>query len=245
MRIITRQRDGVLRVRINRPERRNALDTGVWREMRDALHAVADDPAVHVVVLEGAGPVFCAGIDLGEQAPDGDWQQRRLWGRRWQRLLDDLQALPQTTVAAVNGAAIAGGLMLAISCDMRIAAGDASFRLPELAAGMPITWGCMPRLVHTVGLARAQDLVLTGRRLTATEALDWGLVQRLAEPDKLPRAVDELVDQLASVEPALLSQARASVLAAARGEQAWADADILVGALSEMAAVNQGNGDAS
>lgn len=245
MRIVTQQRDGVLRIRINRPERRNALDTGVWREMRDALRAVADDPSVRVVVLEGADPVFCAGIDLGEPAPDGDWQQRRLRGRRWQRLLDDLQALPQTTVAAINGAAIAGGLMLAISCDLRIAGTDASFRLPELSAGMPITWGCMPRLVHTVGLAHAQDLVLTGRQLTATQALDWGLVQRLAEPAELPRAVDELVDQLTAVEPALLSQARASVLAAARGEQAWADADILVSALSEMTTVNQAAGDAS
>lgn len=233
MRITLQRTDGVLRVRLNRPERRNALDGGVWQELRDVLRDVADDPDVSVVVLEAAGPVFCAGIDLKEPVPEGSWQERRLWGRRWQSLLDDLQRLPQTSVAAVHGPAIAGGVMLAISCDLRIASTEASFRIPELSVGMPITWGCMPRLVHTVGLPRAQDLVLTGRPLSAAEALDWGLVQRVAPPSEFPDAVDELVKQLAAVEPALLSQTRQSLLAAARGENTWADADLLVGAVSE------------
>lgn len=227
------RRDGVLRVRLDRPDRRNALDTGVWRELRDAVRTAGDDADTSVVVLEAAGTVFSSGLDLGEPAPAGDWQERRLWAARWQRLLDDLESLPQVTVAAINGPAIAGGLMLTVACDLRVAADTAFFQVPELAAGMPVTWGCMPRLVRAIGLPRAQDLVLTGRRITAAEAADWGLVQRTVPPDDLTAAVGDLVAGLRNVRAPLLSQARRSLLAAARAEHSWADADILAAALAE------------
>jgi enoyl-CoA hydratase/carnithine racemase len=224
------------RLTLDRPERRNALDGPTWRALRDAVRELADDADVSVVVLQGAGPVFCAGVDVNEPQPDGSWQERRLWAARWQRVLADIEALPQASVAVVQGAAIGGGLMLALACDLRVAAAGTLFKVPELTLGMPVAWGCLPRLVRAVGLSRARDLVLTARTASAQEANEWGLVQRVAPVGELEATAAALVDQLCAVPAPVLSQARQALVNADGGTAGWADVEILAGALVETEA---------
>jgi enoyl-CoA hydratase/carnithine racemase len=243
----------VWRVVLDRPAKLNALDEAT----RGALHAVLADVAerdeVRVVVLAGAGRAFSAGADLadrpasrdrpdgaadgggGAEAADGGVVARRATGR-WQRLLDDLERLPQATVARLQGHVIGGGALLAAACDLRVAADDLALRIPEVALGLPLTWAGLPRLAREVGLSRTRDLVMTGRSLGAAEALDWGLVHRVAPVDGLDAAVDELVATLVA-QPALalartVDGLRALGRALSAPDTAWADPDLLLTSLT-------------
>lgn len=223
--------DGPLRtITLDRPDRLNALGP----QLRDALaHAVADtaDSDVRVVVLQGAGRVFSAGADLKESdavPADATWQQRRRAAGRWQRLLDDIEELPQVTVASLHGAVVGGAALLATACDLRVAAADLAFTIPELHLGIPLTWGGIPRLVREVGLPRARELVLTGRTIGAEEALDWGLVHRVGDREDVTSAV---VSELLAMPEAPLAMTKDAMRAYGRTlvshDAAWADADLL------------------
>jgi enoyl-CoA hydratase/carnithine racemase len=247
----------VWRVVLDRPAKLNALDEAT----RGALHAVLADVAerdeVRVVVLAGAGRAFSAGADLadrpasrdgpdgaadgaagaadGAAGADGGVVARRATGR-WQRLLDDLERLPQATVVRLQGHVIGGGALLAAACDLRVAADDLALRIPEVALGLPLTWAGLPRLAREVGLSRTRDLVMTGRLLGAAEALDWGLVHRVAPVDHLDAAVDELVATLVA-QPALalartVDGLRALGRALSAPDTAWADPDLLLTSLT-------------
>lgn len=230
MSILVERRGPTAYVRLDRPEKRNALDGTTWLGLRDAVRGLADDAEVGVAVLEAAGPVFSAGLDRSEPGADGSYQARRLAAARWQRLLDDIEALPQVTIAAVRGAAVGGGLVLTLACDLRVATESTVFRLPELSLGVPPAWGSGARLVRTVGLSRARDLVLGGATMTAAEALASGLVQRVVADDALDDAVAALVEHLTKVPVAVLSQTKQALAQAHLPGAAWADADRAVGA---------------
>lgn len=229
MSVLVERRGAATHVRLDRPEKRNALDGTTWRGLRDAVRDLADDADVGIAVLEAAGPVFSAGLDCREGPADGSHQARRLAAARWHRLLDDLEALPQVTIAAIRGAAIGGGLVLTIACDLRVATESTLFRLPEISLGVPPAWGSATRLVRTVGLSRARDLVLGGATMTAAEALASGLVQRVVADDGLEDAVAALVEHLSHVPVAVLSQTKQALAQAHLPGAAWADADRVIG----------------
>ena len=222
---------------LDRPSKRNALDEATRTALQELVDELAERPDVRVLVLRGEGPSFCAGADLGDRPanPPTTWPGRRHAAGAWQRLLDDLEALPQVTVAALHGHVIGGGALLAVACDLRLGAQDLSVRIPEVALGIPLTWGGVPRLAREVGLPVARDLVLTGRTLDGAEALRCGFVQRLV--DDLDAAVDEVVAALLAQPPGALAVARASLAAVARDAPgvagAWADADLLAWSLRE------------
>ena len=194
--------DGVAELRLERPQRRNALTTELLTELRDHLAAVAGDASCRAVLLTGAGAGFCAGADVDEFAPgaaaDGPLRRIRLVAE----VLRGIGALEQPTVAAVHGAAVGAGWGLALACDVCLAAQDATFSLPELAKGYRIPEPLMQRLVAVAGPVRAADLAYSGRVIGAGEAAAAGCVARVAaEHDEVVAAARDLCRTLATHPP--------------------------------------------
>jgi len=159
---------------LDRPERRNALSAGACDDLRAHL---AREQHHRVVVITGAGSAFCAGADLGTRFRYGDDDFRPAF----ERLLDEIVAYPAPVVAAVNGPALGAGTQLIVACDLRIAARGASFGIPAAQLGVMISPENVQRLALLVGQAHARDILLTGRRFGAEEALGMSLVHRLAD----------------------------------------------------------------
>lgn len=206
--------DGCARITIDRPERRNALTWSLVGELRAAFQAARDDPEARVCVLTGAGDqAFCAGADLAEMTA-APGQELALHHQRGElaSLFLDLYELGKPTIARVRGFALAGGMGLALACDMVIASEDAVFGVPEINVGL---W---PHLI-TVPMVRsmppkmALELMLTGRRVPATEAAQLGFVNRVVPTTELDDAVDEIVGSLAAKSPAAIRLGRDSFYA--------------------------------
>jgi enoyl-CoA hydratase len=183
------ERDGPLACLIlDRPQRANAYDLATLEALDAALDAALGDPTVGALVIEAAGHgAFCGGADLAqmEQADPLDALDLRS-----QRVFDRIARAPLVSVAAVHGAAVAGGFELALACDLRVASPAARFSLPETALGLiPSAGGCT-RLTRLLGPARAKQIILAGEVLEARTALDWGLVTALVpEPRQEARAL--------------------------------------------------------
>lgn len=181
-------REGIGIAVVDRPERRNALDLAVVRELHGLLDRWEGDATVQAVVVTGAGDrVFVAGADIRELRTRTPADA--LAGIN-SGLFQRIERYPKPTVAAVNGAALGGGCELALACDLRVAAPGATFGQPETALGIIPGAGGTQRLPRIVGWGRARDLVLTGRILSSEEALAWGLVTRLSSPG---RVVDDAI----------------------------------------------------
>ncbi|MGW1897911.1 enoyl-CoA hydratase/isomerase family protein [Streptomyces hirsutus] len=190
----TRRQGPVLTIELNVPEQGNVVSEA----MLDDLLSVLDDqdPSVRVLVLTGAGQDFCLGGDREEfaehLAQDATGNGIRVSGVKGRRVCDALTSHPAVTIARVQGRAIGAGFALALACDLRVGADTATFRLPELALGLPTAWGgLLPRLVSEVGAASVRELILTGRPLAAQEALGLSVLQRVVPEESLDAAVDE------------------------------------------------------
>jgi enoyl-CoA hydratase/carnithine racemase len=202
--------DGIVTVTLNRPEKKNALSIALRDELSDALDALAADDSVRVVVLTGAGSAFSAGFDLSEFAdPDPD-HQRRLWASS-DRYHHTVLCFPLPLVAAVNGAALAGGFDLAVMCDLRLASDSAFFAHVEHTFGDVV----YRPLRELVGASVARDLVLTGRRIEAGEALAVGLVNRVVAGDDLLDAAGAVAAEVALAPRDVLIRTKAKIVAAA------------------------------
>jgi enoyl-CoA hydratase/carnithine racemase len=225
--------DTVCWLRLNRPDKLNALNADIRDRLYDELHRLADEPATRVVVISGSGRAFSAGVDLGAfvgEHGESDWAHEHHAAGKWQRLLDLLERIPQATVASLHGHCIGGAALIAASCDIRIGADDLQVRIPELALGIPLTWGGLPRLHREIGLPMTRDLVMTGRPLSSAEALSSGFIQRLVAADLLAEETRTLVDQLLAQPVMPLAMTRAALSALSRdhlGATAWADPDLL------------------
>jgi enoyl-CoA hydratase len=201
--------EGIASLTLDRPEKKNALSIELRDRLSDVLDALAADEAVRVVVLTGAGDVFCSGFDLREfeQAAEDPEFARRLWASsdRYHRTVLEF---PLPTVAAVNGPAIAGGFDLAAMCDLRVAAWGARFSHPEITFG-DVVFGPLHDLV---GSAVARDLCFTGRVVDASEALSMHLVSRVVPAEALAETASEVAAQIARVPRDLLLRTKAKVL---------------------------------
>jgi enoyl-CoA hydratase len=169
--------DGVARLALNRPDALNALD----RNMADGLDAVLERVAglrdVRVLLVQGRGRAFCAGNDIAEMEQLTSADAEGL-SRRWAAIMERFSTLPQVTLAAIDGHALGGGLMLAVAQDLRIASDRARLGLPEVTLGFNPAYG-IARLLDIAGGTHGRDLLLTGRTVHATEALRMGLVNRV------------------------------------------------------------------
>ena len=222
----------VARLTLNRPAKLNALNEEVRRAFAEALDELEERPDVRVVVVAGAGRAFSAGADLSTTAyppVEGDWATRRHRTGTWQRLLEQLDRIPQVSVARLHGHVVGGAALLAAACDIRIVADDAVVRIPELAIGVPLTWAGIPLLVREIGLPLARDWIMTCRPVVADELQRSGYAQRVVASADLDAAVDECVAQLLAVPPGPLAMTRAMMSAIGRTSPpmvaAWGDAD--------------------
>ena len=199
---LSRSADGYLAVvELNRPDVLNALSTRLATALTDVMRTVGDDRDVRAVVLCGAGDrAFCVGADLKERNAlddDGFRAQREVF----RAAFASVRALPQPAVAAVHGFALGGGLELALSCDVIIAEDSAVVGLPEVSLGLVPGSGGTQLALRRLGPGRAADVVLTGRRLPAIEALDLGLVDRVVPPGSARAAALDIAGQIASNSP--------------------------------------------
>lgn len=190
--------DGILTITLNRPERLNALTDVMLAELHDAFQHARDNPAVRVVVLTGAGRGFCPGADLSVVQEDVTIDYGRHLRETLNPLITQIVNLPKPVIGAINGAAAGAGMSIALACDLRVAAESASFHQAFVRIGLVPDSGSTWMLPRLVGVARAMELMLTGRRIDAPEALTLGLVNRVVPDDQLMAAAEQLARQFAT-----------------------------------------------
>lgn len=207
---------GVAEIRLDRPEALNSLDFTLLDELDAALSRVRDDQSVKVVVLSGAGRAFCTGADLKSViALLDDWPRYIQYLYRLTEVFGNVESLPIPTIARLHGYALAGGLELALCCDMVIAADTALIGDQHANVGLIAGAGGIPRLVRRIGKQRASSLLYTGARVTGVEAARLGLVLRSVPEDELDSAVHELAGALIKKSRTGLSYTKRVVIAGA------------------------------
>lgn len=236
------ERDGpVACVWLNRPERRNALSAQLLEELIDVFSGLQSDFDARVVVLGGRGASFCAGADRRDPPGGhlmGDVQaslrERRHISRLGPRALRAISELEAITITRLHGHAVGGGLALALACDLRIAAADTVFHIPEVDLGVPLGWGAVPRLIAEVGACRAKELILLCERFDATTAERYGLLNRVVAAELLETTVNDWAQRLAAKPPGALhvtkTQFQAYAHSIALGDAAAADGDLTAAA---------------
>ncbi|HYE92838.1 MAG TPA: enoyl-CoA hydratase/isomerase family protein [Terriglobales bacterium] len=201
--------DGVARLTLQRPGALNALNRALTGALEDALERMAAREDIRVLVLFGSGRAFCAGNDIAEmQTITGD--EAEALALRQAKLMDRFSRLPQVTLAAVDGHALGGGFMLAIAQDLRIASHRARFALPEVLLGFNPGYG-IARALDVLGGGVARDLMLTGRTLTADDALRLGVVSRVVAPPTLEASALAWAQEIAKAPRAGLAATKAIV----------------------------------
>ena len=208
---VERVDDHILVVTFDRPDVANAKNTQMGREQKELFEGLyVDTEDVRCVVLTGRGKVFCAGGDLKERKgmTDEAWQQQHAI---FEQGVLALRLCPVPVIAAVNGPAYAGGCETVLTCDFAYASTTARFALTEVTLGiMPGAMGTQ-NLPHAVGERRAKEIILTGRPFSAEEAFQWGLVNRLCEPDKLMDDALETARKIAGNAPQSVMRAKRSI----------------------------------
>ena len=209
------EREGAVAIlTIDRPEKRNALNAAVRRELSEAVEAAASDPEIRVLVITGAGDrAFVAGADIGEFAERTPLEQRAAMAGR--SLFETVARCPKPVIAMINGFALGGGCELALACDLRIAADIARLGQPEINLAILPGGGGTQRLPRLVGTGQAMRLVLTGEPIDAAEALRIGLVEMVVPAAELRERVMEIAGRMATRSPVALQMAKAAVRAAA------------------------------
>ena len=186
---------GLAFLTLSRPEKLNALSSRTLEDLVEAARYLDAQLAHRVVIVRAEGRAFSAGADLTSPPEDlaaAPWQSRREASQRGLRAMSAIEQMRALTIAQVQGYAIGGGLLLMLACDLRVAADDVVFFIPEVELGLPLTWGGVPRLVREIGPALTKELVITCRRFGAGEAARLGLLNRVVEDERLPEAALEL-----------------------------------------------------
>jgi len=215
--VVTEDRGPVRHVVLNRPEKRNAMNQELLRELAGALRAAATEQSVHCVVLRGEGPVFSAGVDLGELASfAGEASVLRPFRGVFLECANLCEEMAKPVVCQIHRSCVGGALEVALGCDLRIASSDAQLGLPEVRFGLIPDVGGSTRLPAVVGLGRAKELVMTARLIDAAEAERIGLINRVVAPEELGQATQALVDALLSNSPVAVGRAKRVIDAAAR-----------------------------
>jgi enoyl-CoA hydratase/carnithine racemase len=191
--------DGVTRLRISNPEKRGALD----HEILDAITEVVGEQSSKCLVLTGGGPVFSAGYDIGNFNDESAFSEaaEKLVAHPFTDAIDAIEAYRYPVIAAVNGHAIGGGLEMAATCDIRIAARGVRMGMPPAKIGLVYGHTGLRRFIEVCGLANTNELFYSGRNVDADRACDMGLVNRVAEPDELEETVLSLAAEIALNSP--------------------------------------------
>ena len=225
-------------ITLNRPAKLNPLSTSTLNELVSAARYLDTLGNVKVVVVAGSGRAFSAGADLASfAAADTSAAAAREAADAGRRMAEAIEAMNAVTVASIHGHCVGGGVVLASACDLRIAADDTRFSIPEVDLGIPLAWGGIPRLVREIGPARTKELVMTCRPFGPDEALAAGFLNRVVPASDLGATVDELVGQLAGKSALTLTATKRHTNAVTEQMvgtmRAWNDADSLVTALRD------------
>lgn len=228
---VTITKDGsIARVVFDRGERLNAFDQSLVDQLTEIAHSFHIDHETRAIVVTGAAHSFSSGADLKAENPEVplspvEERYRRQSGGRLCKAWEDL---PQVTIAAISGLAVGAGCAFALAFDWRVMERNAYFLVPEVRLGWNLQWGAIPRLVSLVGPARAKRAALLCERMSAVDALDWGLVDRLAEPGEAVETAMQWARTIAEFDPVPVRMIKEAVNAAA-GESfhatSFADAD--------------------
>jgi enoyl-CoA hydratase len=203
--------DALTTVFLNRPNKLNSLTAELMDELRALIDALRGDASTRAVIVTGAGKAFSSGADVNMLTRIGEAntpEQTRKEILKWRATFDALEALPQVTIAAVNGIALGGGVVLALACDFRLASSRAIFGLPEIKLGMVLALGGTQRLTRLVGVSAAKEMILRGRNVTAMEAQKLGLVHRLCDPGDLMGLAHSWAERVADFSPRALALAK-------------------------------------
>jgi enoyl-CoA hydratase/carnithine racemase len=206
--LLSERQGSLLRLTLNRPERRNALSRSLLAELETALAHIAADPAIRCVVLAARGPAFCAGHDLGEMTGGSEGEYRDLFAL-CSRVMLGLRRLPQPVIARVQGIATAAGCQLVAACDLAVAAANATFATPGVKIGLFCTTPMVP-LVRAIPAKPALEMLVTGEPIASERARELGLVNRVVPLEKLDAAVQELADAILARSPLVLRLGKAA-----------------------------------
>lgn len=216
--ILFKVADGVARVTLNRPEKLNALTPQMLVLLDRAWESIATDSSVRVVILAGAGErAFSAGADLGRltplltraRNPEDEWDESLLADPKLlNRALLRRNDFPTPVIAAMRGVVAGGGMEIMLACDLRVAGMSSQFGLPEVKRGLIAAAGGVARVSRQTTQARAAEILLTGERISARVALEWGLINRVVPDEDVAAAADELAAQVAQNGPLALRAAK-------------------------------------
>jgi enoyl-CoA hydratase/carnithine racemase len=233
--------EGIARVVFDRPSALNALTPSTLGGLIDACADLATNDSVRVVAFKGAGSCFSAGADLPAFLPLLAGAGAADTADLGRRATIAIAELPQITVAGIRSHCVGGGLVLAGACDIRIAAEDTRFAIPELDAGIPLGWGGLEHLIRLVGETLAADLVLSCRPFGADEALRGGLISRVVPADQLEEELATLVRAIARKPLSVLRATKKQLIAIRGGTfDAREDAAVLLSALKDPEALTVG-----
>lgn len=212
--------ENIATVTIDNPDRMNALDIEDLENLLETFRVLGRRDDVRVVILTGAGErAFVAGANIKRMATFTR-EQGLEFGRLGHAVASEIERMPQPVIAAIRGFALGGGSELAIACDIRICATDAVFAQPEVGLGIPPGWGGTQRLPRIVGKGMASELIFSGRRIKADEALRIGLVNSVHEPDTLMDFAMELAKSIAGNSPAAVRASKQLIARASDGHPA-------------------------
>lgn len=232
------------RLALARPERLNAMGATMLEELAAAAHWFDRQREVRVVVVYGEGRAFSAGADLrdpplaaGLPASGNSWIYRREVGQYGLRMADAVEGMRATTIAAVHGHAVGGGVVLMAACDLRVVAEDTVMFIPEIDIGIPLAWGGIPRLVREIGPALTKELVMTCRRFGAEEAQRMGFVNRVVAPGEVLSTADALALEIAGKPsvPIVITKEHVNAVSRAMsaGMTSFGDGDALLGSATD------------
>lgn len=223
---------------IDRPDKLNALSPHTLREITAAARWFDEEQRdVRVVVVSGRGPAFCAGADVSAFASSEQHPHPHSDADAGRVVAEALERMEAITIARIHGWCIGGGIVLAAACDLRIAADDARFSIPEVDLGIPLAWGGIPRLVREIGPTATKELVITSREFGAGEALRLGLLNRIVPTAELDDVVEQLAATVAA-KPRVAVRSTKRHVNAVRDEMtgtaaSWSDADGLLAAMQD------------
>lgn len=210
--MVCKKEQSILKVELNRPEKLNAFNDQMFRDVARIAEIASSDPEVRIVVFKGRGRAFSSGADLTELSGgiteiDAGTLEQHI--RAAQEVMDQVEAIPKPTIAAVNGPAVGAGFQLALTCDFRIAAEGIKMGLSDVRIGIIPALGATTRLPKLIGLAKSKELIMGGNLITSEQAYQMGLVNQLVEAEALDESVYHLAKNLSQGAPLALSTAKA------------------------------------
>lgn len=199
--LILKKKDTTLTIILNRPNKVNAINNEMMTELLDVVSELRYNDEIKFVIFQGAGKHFCGGADLttlmenydqGELTPAAGRHMQFLG----QEIMAKLEELEQVTIAAIHGACIGGGLALALACDFRVLTETAYVSIPEVIRGVFFTWGSTARLINTVGVTKAKEMIMLAEPVDAQAAFNINLATKVTAEDKLTVTVDQLIEKM-------------------------------------------------